>query len=749
MLPFLAAIAGIWLADLWKAQALTWLLLLGTLLIFRFLQPLPGTSTLFAFFFFAALQSHQLERFASPAVTKHLQKGPATLEGEGRVVDRWSTRAGETYVLDFPAAKLTNLPGTHFIRVAYAWPEEDLELGQTLSVSATLRSFSPPRNPGEFDYRAYLARKNLHFQLRLEPWSQVSLVGPSGNRALFARLAERAREWLSQVLSRGIEDHPRYVAIIRSVALGQSEEADPDDFEAFRKSGALHLFAVSGLHIGLAAAAVGFLARSFGAGRRVVIALAIPTSFLYAFITGLEPPAFRASIMISFFLLGTLRLRESHPFNLLALAGLLILGLQPQQLFQLGFQFSFLVLSSISWIAPPLSRSFRARCQPDAFIPPRLRTPLMRLSYRALHFLGDAFAVSLAAWLGSVFLTLWHFQLVSVAALLLNPFLILGAFVLIFCAILSLGFSLLGLGWLAIAPNHLSLLTAYALTATVQTASQLPGAYFQVKRGPEAPVELVCFDAAWGQALAFETALGNRLLIDSGRASDGQRFLLPWLESRLPPKTSWMILTHGDINHVGGASPLLESSPPDRLLLNPAKSLSPAWQALEASPFLREAGSARIADGDGFRIDSHLRLEVLHPSRAALPRRADDNCLVLRTEALGWRILLMSDAGFATEKTLLEKGTDLRCDLLILGRHGSAPSALTEFLEAAQPRAVIATHREFPSEEQIPDRLKTALKERGIPLFAQNETGAVRVALAPRQLTLEAFLGGRTLHLER
>ena len=115
----------------------------------------------------------------------------------------------------------------------------------------------------------------------------------------------------------------------------------------------------------------------------------------------------------------------------------------------------------------------------------------------------------------------------------------------------------------------------------------------------------------------------------------------------------------------------------------------------------------------------------------------------------GWRILLMGDAGFHTEKWLLEKGTDLRCDVLIKNWHGTDASGLPEFLIAASPTALIASNGTSLAGESIPSGFAESAASLGIQVLDQAETGAVTILFQKDTLELRPFLGNKTVTYSR
>jgi competence protein ComEC len=104
----------------------------------------------------------------------------------------------------------------------------------------------------------------------------------------------------------------------------------------------------------------------------------------------------------------------------------------------------------------------------------------------------------------------------------------------------------------------------------------------------------------------------------------------------------------------------------------------------------------------------------------------------------------MSDSGIKTEQALLARHLNLHSDIVVKGQHHSGGSASKAFLDAAQPRLIIATSRDFPAYERISDNWAEELRERGIKLFRQDETGAVTLRFGHNGWEAQSYLTGET-----
>src|SRR5207249_10922494 len=151
-------------------------------------------------------------------------------------------------------------------------------VGDELALFGTLQPIEPPRNPGEFDMRAYLARRDVK-NLFIVRYPENGRILVPGSRFSVLRTAARSREWMQRILSRDLEDSPDVVGLICGTALGLRHQTRDDIEEPFQQTGTLHLFAVAGLHVGIVARLLWTLAMLMRLPRKPATALIIPLLF--------------------------------------------------------------------------------------------------------------------------------------------------------------------------------------------------------------------------------------------------------------------------------------------------------------------------------------------------------------------------------------------------------------------------------------------------------------------------------------
>ena len=229
------------------------------------------------------------------------------------------------------------------------------EFGDELQLFGASGPIPPPRNPGTFDMRAYLARRDVHTQLFVSYEGDQTLLRHGGGNSIL-RAAQESRRWLQKVLSRGIEDSPETEGLITGMVLGLRHQTPEDIEEPFQQTGTLHLFAVAGLHVGIVAQLLWIAATIARLRRILAIAFIIPALLFYAAITGLHISSVRAALMSSVLLTGFVVERKVFTLNSLGAAAVLILGWDTNQLFSLGFQLSFAVVAAIILSNEPVYR---------------------------------------------------------------------------------------------------------------------------------------------------------------------------------------------------------------------------------------------------------------------------------------------------------------------------------------------------------------------------------------------------------
>jgi len=181
----------------------------------------------------------------------------------------------------------------------------------------TAKPVPPPYNPGQFDYKRYLANKNIHRQAYLQPGEIRVLSSGGGNPA--TAFALRAREGLAEKF-RAFVQHPEAFQISAALIFGHRTEMSAEVLEAFTNTGTVHVLSVSGLHVGIVFALLhyllGFMDR-WRTGRAFRFSITLLAIWSYVVLTGMAPSILRAGTMITFFVLADWTERSRNSLNTL------------------------------------------------------------------------------------------------------------------------------------------------------------------------------------------------------------------------------------------------------------------------------------------------------------------------------------------------------------------------------------------------------------------------------------------------
>ena len=737
----LAAIIGIVVADYFPAITVSIFLIAnaGALAALRWrFAPLVFAVVGATFF---VLHSARITNTPADALAQLAgqQPRPANVTGIVTTEPKIEANGNATFLLKLCGAKIENQDIRTDATVFVRWRGRP-NIGDELALFGTVQPIEVPRNPGEFDMRAYLARRDVK-SLFIVRYPENGRILAPGSGFSVLRAAAHSREWMQRILSRDIENSPDVVGLICGTALGLRHQARDDIEEPFQQTGTLHLFAVAGLHVGIVARLLWTVAMVLRLPRKTATALIIPLLFFYAAITGLHTASVRAAVMSALLLGGIFFDRKVLALNSLAAAAFLILLFDSNQLFTSGFQLSFAVVGTIVLLADPMFVRSGRVAAPDPFLPRALLSRAQRFRIKAGRKLMRGASVSLAAWIGSLPLIYWYFYLITPVSLVANLVVVPIAYFVLALAMLSLIAAPISSG-LSIIFNNANWLISHVVLGLVHFFALLPAGHLYLPRFTEShtPIMITVLDEGTGGA-AHIRANGYDWLIDCGGERNYERTLKSLLHSRGVNRLQGILLTHGDAHHIGAALETIANFAPREIYDNPLEVRSSAQRRFRDAPGKPE--SRLLFRGDRLLLGRDVHAEILYPPPNIKIRSADDAPLIAQliiNEQI--RVLFESDAGAEAEVALLGSGDDLKSDILIKGQHHSGDSGTREFLDGVKPKLIIATSRESPVAEQITEEWSSEIARRGIKLFRQDRTGAVEIQFRGEDWTAQSYLTG-------
>jgi competence protein ComEC len=699
---------------------------------------------------------------------------------------------GSKFVL---AARSLTLEGRCFpvtgkIRVTMGGQGPDLSVGDDISFSGKLKPLHNFNNPGGFNYRGYMAAQQI--------WCRTYTRGKNivwGGRSPHQNMAmslARLRVRLARFIDNAVEG--RSGPILKALLVGDRSDIPDTDRNIFNRAGVGHLLAISGLHIGIVATvAFYFFNRVLSLSPFLLLRawtkkggalLAMLPVLGYALVAGMSPSTQRATIMIFVFLMTFWFEREQDPINTLAIAAVLILIYFPPALFSISFQLSFTAVLAIMLGLPFFRR-------------PETRKPAFwqRIAFRLIIF----FAITLMAIVGTLPLTLYYFNQVSLVGLIANgigvPLIGFGVVPLGLAALCfypfcpqaaAMGIQVAGyvlekavflLDLIAhlpfsavrtITPSILEIACYYifflvvfkmrgkrwrrAMVMIVTLTLGADIAYWTHERFWRNDFRATIIDVGQGSAALLEFPRGYCMLIDGGGFATntsfdvGEKIIAPFLWRRKIKTVETLVLSHPNSDHLNGL-----------LYIAGQFNVKNVWSNHQAVNTMGYKQFVDIIRKEAIRwpcfpdiprtsIVNGTKVQILYPPGNFLDNRMmaqnlNNNSLVLRCQYGSRSILFPGDIEGVAEKELVQlSGSDIASTVLVAPHHGSKTSSTDVLLAATDPEFVVISagwnnRFGFPH----PSVLKR-YQNHGCRIYRTDLNGAVTITTDGCTLDIDPFI---------
>jgi competence protein ComEC len=332
-------------------------------------------------------------------------------------------------------------------------PGHSFQYGDVLMVKGTPQEIPPPANPGEFNYKRYLSYLKIYHQQFIGPGDvlRISNEPPS----IFIATAIRVRAYCDHLIKEYVHGEQQQ-SIASALVLGITEGLDPDLLKAYSGTGALHILAVSGLHVGIIYALLVLLLaplKKSSVGQWVLAVISLLLLWLYAFVTGWSPSVLRAVTMFSFVAIAQPLQRRINIYNIMAVSAFVLLFYEPYFITSVGFQLSYLAVLGIVYLHPKLY-------------------PLYTPASRWKDELWKLISVSIAAQAATFGISLLYFHQFPNFFLLANLIAIPLSFIVLVAGLALLAFSFIP--WVAIALGWILKVSIQIMNFAVFTIDRLP-----------------------------------------------------------------------------------------------------------------------------------------------------------------------------------------------------------------------------------------------------------------------------------
>lgn len=633
-----------------------------------------------------------------------------------------------------------------------------LHPGYSVELKGTYYKGREERNPGEFDYDAYLKSKGITGIIYINNFRDVKIL--SHNKNLFNDFIFSVRKFIDEKIYK--YHSLNTAALLRGLLLADRGEISYETKTEFINSGVIHVLAVSGLHVGYIALIFLLLFGRLNIFLRSIITIA--GLFLFMIITGVPPSVFRATVMAIIIIIAFLTNRSTNLFNSLAIAALIILAINPAEIYNPGFQLSFAAVLSIAVIYPLIEKKINE----------------FHIKNKSLRYILLFIGVSLSAQIGTLPLTLIYFGKVSLIALLTNLMVIPAIGVIIAVAIFTIIVSTI-LPFLAVYFASANDLFSFLMLSLISYSGQLSFSHLVIYRYsiidafvfytfvsvfiyffnsfknriaklilfsiiifnivlyssvddeellPENYLNVVMIDIGQGDSFLIKFPNGKTALIDAGNVTinfdNGERVIKPLLGYLGIDKIDYAIVSHIDSDHYAGFVSLIQKDLIERIY-KPAIDSS-ITKDVKFEKFIRDKNIPVMHFSRGTVDIGNCRLYILNNNFTFANSNVTSNNLsgLIKLVYGNTSFLFTGDIETKMENFYVNQYHQfLKSDVLKVAHHGSKTSTSKIFLEYVHPKialvsAGVINQFNHPAKEII-ERLKNA----GSKIFRTDKEGAV------------------------
>lgn len=708
-----------------------------------------------------------------PDHVAHLPEGEFMLEGvissfpEGKNGRQSFVLAAERAVLETGSR-----PVSGKVRISMEATPAPLHYGDHLRLAGRFHPPSGLRNPGGFDYEDYLVREGIHVVGSARKSDRVWLLGNNG-----AALLRTIDEWRNNIRAeaeRSLTGPDR--AVFLAMTIGDERYVDDAVRDAFMVSGTTHILSISGSHVGLIAfllynmirlsfrilpASLLLRATLLVNPSRVAALLTIPVVVFYTLLAGAETPTVRSAIMVVVYLTAILIGRGSQPLNSLALAALLTFLFDPQALFSISFQLSFLTVLLICLAVEEKREKGLAELLEKETWQRRLR----KRFYAWLR-------MTAAASLGTLPLVACYFNSLPWVGMIANALIVpLAGFVVVPLGLIS---AVIGMA----RPEHALPLAAWNQQSldlfyrTVELFAAIPGAevhcpspsplfvmalfglltawYFIRSRLLLAGTVASCLllivpfftptdmkrttvdflDVGQGDCTLVRLPGGKIVLIDAGGASRdrfdmGRRTVAPFLWDRGIRRLDVVILSHYNADHAGGMPYLMRHFEIGEIWEGVGQTYNPLRQEIMRLAGEHRIPVRRVKRGDHIDLSGTF-VDILNPPRHSVdPDNANSRSIVVRIATPEMSVLFTGDADEAAETAMVDILSPT--DVIKVPHHGSRTSSSEASLKQIRPAVAVVSIGRYNSFGHPAPEVMARYSEIGSRIYRTDRDGALRL----------------------
>ena len=635
---------------------------------------------------------------------------------EGRIINEVTPKDNNyTFILDLHKINNIKVKG----RIKFYARADSLNYGDLISTVATVRGLPHSTNPASFDYKEFLDAKKIYGS----GWaiSPVKIKGSQTN--IFNNTVINVRKYLRSRIEDRFGEHAGF---IKAIIIAEKDEID-NKRTVMTRAGLSHLLAVSGLHVGLLTLILLSVLNSFIPKRNISRIVMMVLLIIYAAICLWAPSITRAAIMIILILLAKMLQRKPIVNNILFASLIIITAINPNQLFSVGLQMSYLAVFVLLNILPkfkfikinkqdiePLSKSKKIIngaliliC--TSFILNVFLAPLTAYNFHQFGFNGIAgnllgiplIGIILPLSLIIIFLPL------SIASIFQSSFKLV---MLIFdkwtdfSAELPLHFDFIFISLLHLILIYL-ILSALVLAFKSSFKHRkwlyisvifLLSIFFLLGKQSSNKLIITFFDCGLGDLALIQTPANKAILIDTGppekEVNSFTRSALPYLQQNGIRSIDHVLITHAHNDHYGGMFNVFENLEVKSIVATDEFQDRNIWNSLSSYIVAEQCSVFTISDTTHIHYND-IKIKIIHPDRSYKDNNINNMSIVARLDHKDISVLFTGDLEHEGEEHLIRNYPEfLDCDILKVGHHGSKTASSPEFIKTVDPQyAIIST----------------------------------------------------------
>lgn len=633
---------------------------------------------------------------------------------------------------------------------------QNIEAGDFIEGSGKINEIEQGSNPKLFDNKVYFQSKNILSSITFNNNSYTVLKNKNFN------IKKITLKYKKNAL-RAIENNLNEMnsSIMKSIIFGDDTYLKSQTLDKFRKLGLSHILAVSGLHIGILSGFIILLLKFIKINIKVALLLTLITVWLYGFVLGYPVTVLRAFIMLVIFVMSKLIYKRYDIINSLLFTAYILLLVNPIQIYSIGYQLSFIIVMSLSLFSKNIENILESRSK-----------------------LSKTFSALVAAQIGLIPISIYHFNYVSIFAIVSNlilvPFLTISlilSFILInisyisniivvyigyviefilniFNHISSVMYNYLCFNYYLVSPTIIEIIVYYLMFIIAfkhihfykyqKKINKVIIIYLFIIAISTNIINLKIYelninfiDVGQGDCILV-SANNKNYIIDAGgpiftKYNIGDKIVIPYLLKNGIKNIDGIFISHYDKDHCSAVPLLIEKLNVKKIFVGYIDTNNDQCNDIINIANVKKLPINLIKKNSKIKISKDLEIFVLHPANNLI-NSDNNNSLVLLLRYYNYKILFTGDIEAVIENNII-KDYDIDINILKVAHHGSKTSSTLEFIQEMNPKfAVISVGKNTYGH---PDKaILERYKKEGVKIFRTDEDGMIGVKLTKNSIKI-------------